>query len=191
MMPAGGGGGGGGGAAAAPAEAAVEEVVEKTHFTIKLDSFDSASKIKLIKEVRARRRAAHSAASASARGGKCSAVAGLPLKAKRHPPLCRWQVRAITGLGLKEAKEAVEKAPTELKSKRHALPLPLRCLRACANLRIHTARVVARRAQFGVGAHGSVGAGAMGRAHDREHTLAFGTLVMAEGRAELRRVPPS
>ena len=31
--------------------------------------------------------------------------------------LC-WQVRAITGLGLKEAKEVVEKAPSELKGVR-------------------------------------------------------------------------
>lgn len=76
MMPAaGGGGGGGGGSAAAPAEEAPEPVAEKTHFTIKLESFDAASKIKLIKEV-----------------------------------------RAITGLGLKEAKEVVEKAPSELKA---------------------------------------------------------------------------
>jgi len=55
------------GADAAPAE-------EKTAFNVVLESFDAASKIKLIKEV-----------------------------------------RAITGLGLKEAKEAVEGAPKQLK----------------------------------------------------------------------------
>eukprot|EP00962_Isochrysis_galbana_P053727 scaffold25258_cov101-Isochrysis_galbana.AAC.1 len=60
-------------AAAAPAEEA-PPVVEKTHFTVKLDKYDAASKIKLIKEV-----------------------------------------RAITGLGLKEAKELVEGAPKEIK----------------------------------------------------------------------------
>ena len=47
----------------------------KTHFTVKLEKFDPATKIKLIKEV-----------------------------------------RAATGLGLKEAKEAVEGAPKELKA---------------------------------------------------------------------------
>jgi large subunit ribosomal protein L7/L12 len=47
MMAMGGGGGGGG---AAPAEEA--PVVAKTEFTIKLESFDAATKIKLIKEVR-------------------------------------------------------------------------------------------------------------------------------------------
>ena len=71
-MPAGGGSGGGGGggggnAAAAPAE-------EKTSFALKLESFDAAQKIKVIKEV-----------------------------------------RAITDLGLKEAKELVEGAPAVLK----------------------------------------------------------------------------
>lgn len=77
MAPAAGGGGGGGGGAAAPAEAAEEAApaAEKTHFTIKLEKFDAASKIKLIKEV-----------------------------------------RAYTGLGLKEAKELVEGAPTEIKA---------------------------------------------------------------------------
>ena len=75
MMPAGGGGGGGGGGGVAPAAAEEAPAAEKTHFTIKLESFDPATKIKLIKEV-----------------------------------------RALTGLGLKEAKEAVEKAPTELKA---------------------------------------------------------------------------
>ena len=74
MMPAGGGGGGGGGGAAA-AEAEEEVVVEKTHFTVRLEAFDSGSKIKLIKEV-----------------------------------------RAYTGLGLKDAKELVEKAPAEIKA---------------------------------------------------------------------------
>lgn len=69
MMPQGGGGGGGG---AAPAEekAAAQE---KTHFTVKLESFDAGTKIKLIKEV-----------------------------------------RSYTGLGLKEAKELVEKAPADV-----------------------------------------------------------------------------
>ena len=72
VMPAGGGGGGGGvggggNAAAAPAE-------EKTSFALKLESFDAAQKIKVIKEV-----------------------------------------RAITDLGLKEAKELVEGAPAVLK----------------------------------------------------------------------------
>ena len=75
------GGGGGGGvvqvaaaaapAAAAPAEAAAEE---KEFFDIKLTSFDTKAKIKVIKEV-----------------------------------------RALTGLGLKEAKEVVEGAPSVLK----------------------------------------------------------------------------
>ncbi|KAL3929672.1 MAG: hypothetical protein SGPRY_001857 [Prymnesium sp.] len=51
MMPSGGGGGGGGGGAAAPAAEEAEAVVEKTHFTVKLEAFDAASKIKLIKEV--------------------------------------------------------------------------------------------------------------------------------------------
>eukprot|EP00245_Coleochaete_scutata_P008717 TRINITY_DN2718_c0_g1_i1.p1 TRINITY_DN2718_c0_g1~~TRINITY_DN2718_c0_g1_i1.p1 ORF type:complete len:209 (+),score=49.69 TRINITY_DN2718_c0_g1_i1:493-1119(+) len=65
-----GGGQGGGGAAAAQ-----EEVkVEKTAFDVKLESYDQALRIKLIKEV-----------------------------------------RAVTGLGLKEAKELVEKVPTVLK----------------------------------------------------------------------------
>ena len=50
-----GGGGGGQQQAAAPVEEApkVEEVVaEKTHFDIELTSFDAATKIKVIKEVR-------------------------------------------------------------------------------------------------------------------------------------------
>ena len=47
-----------------------EPVVEKTHFDIELSSFDAATKIKVIKEV-----------------------------------------RAILGLGLKEAKDMVESAP--------------------------------------------------------------------------------
>mmetsp|Transcript_24384 Transcript_24384/g.36463 ORF Transcript_24384/g.36463 Transcript_24384/m.36463 type:complete len:141 (-) Transcript_24384:505-927(-) len=68
-------GGGGGGAAAAPEEEAAAPVAEKTHFTVKLNSFDAASKIKLIKEV-----------------------------------------RALTGLGLKEAKDIVEKVPSDLKA---------------------------------------------------------------------------
>lgn len=63
--------------AAAPAAAAapVEAAPEKTAFTVVLESFNAADKIKLIKEV-----------------------------------------RAITGLGLKEAKEAVEGAPKTLKA---------------------------------------------------------------------------
>ena len=71
MMPAGGGG-------PAPAAAAAEQeeaAPEKLIFTIKLAKFDAATKIKLIKEV-----------------------------------------RAITGLGLKEAKELVEKAPSDVKA---------------------------------------------------------------------------
>ncbi|KAG6767886.1 hypothetical protein NC652_018556 [Populus alba x Populus x berolinensis] len=63
-------GGGGGGAAAAKAE----EKVEKTVFDVKLEGFDAAAKIKVIKEV-----------------------------------------RGFTDLGLKEAKDLVEKAPTLLK----------------------------------------------------------------------------
>ncbi|KAK9869070.1 hypothetical protein WJX84_002038 [Apatococcus fuscideae] len=61
-------------APAAAAPAAAEPVVEKTEFNVKLDGFEPASKIKVIKEV-----------------------------------------RAITGLGLKEAKEMVEKSPVMLK----------------------------------------------------------------------------
>ena len=55
-----GGGGGGGGAPAAAAqggeeEAAVEEAPkEKTHYDVELSAFDAKTKIKLIKEVRAR-----------------------------------------------------------------------------------------------------------------------------------------
>ncbi|XP_024182465.1 50S ribosomal protein L7/L12 [Rosa chinensis] len=64
------GGGKGGGAAAGKAE----EKKEKTAFDVKLDSFDAAAKIKVIKEV-----------------------------------------RTFTALGLKEAKDLVEKAPTLLK----------------------------------------------------------------------------
>ncbi len=66
---------GGGGAAAAPAAEEAPAAEAKTHFTVKLEKFDPATKIKLIKEV-----------------------------------------RAATGLGLKEAKEAVEGAPKELKA---------------------------------------------------------------------------
>ncbi|CAK7338029.1 unnamed protein product [Dovyalis caffra] len=62
--------GAGGGAAAAKAE----EKVEKTVFDVKLEGFDAAMKIKVIKEV-----------------------------------------RGFTDLGLKEAKDLVEKAPTLLK----------------------------------------------------------------------------
>mmetsp|Transcript_22285 Transcript_22285/g.26804 ORF Transcript_22285/g.26804 Transcript_22285/m.26804 type:complete len:211 (-) Transcript_22285:858-1490(-) len=70
------GGFGGPGAAAGGAEEAAggEAAAEKTEFDVKLESFDSGSKIKVIKEV-----------------------------------------RAITGLGLKEAKALVEGAPTALK----------------------------------------------------------------------------
>ena len=60
-------------AAAAPAEEEVK--AEQTSFTVKLEGFDAASKIKVIKEV-----------------------------------------RAITGLGLKEAKDLVENSPKELKA---------------------------------------------------------------------------
>ncbi len=62
----------GGGAAGAPV--AEEKKPEKTSFDVKLEKFEAASKIKIIKEV-----------------------------------------RAFTALGLKEAKELVEKAPTLLK----------------------------------------------------------------------------
>ena len=63
--------GGAGGGAGAGADALVEE---KTSFALKLESFDAAQKIKVIKEV-----------------------------------------RAVTDLGLKEAKELVEGAPAVLK----------------------------------------------------------------------------
>ena len=69
-VPMGGAPAAGGAAAAAPEEAAAE----KTEFDVKLASFDAASKIKVIKEV-----------------------------------------RAITELGLKEAKDLVEGAPAVLK----------------------------------------------------------------------------
>ena len=69
-VPMGGAPAAGGAAAAAPEEAAAE----KTEFDVKLASFDAASKIKVIKEV-----------------------------------------RAITELGLKEAKDLVEGAPAALK----------------------------------------------------------------------------
>ncbi|CAI5499693.1 unnamed protein product [Closterium sp. Naga37s-1] len=71
MMPGGGMPGGGGGGEAAPA-AAKEE---KTAFDVKLEGFDAAAKLKVIKEV-----------------------------------------RSIAGLGLKEAKEFVEKAPVVVKA---------------------------------------------------------------------------
>ena len=73
-------GGMGGGAApagqSAAAEAAPEPEVEKekTHYDVELESFDAATKVKLIKEI-----------------------------------------RALLGLGLKEAKECVESAPTWIK----------------------------------------------------------------------------
>ncbi|KAI4375823.1 hypothetical protein MLD38_013647 [Melastoma candidum] len=63
--------GGGAGAGAAKVE---EKKAEKTAFDVKLEKFDAAAKIKVIKEV-----------------------------------------RAFTNLGLKEAKELVEKAPVVLK----------------------------------------------------------------------------
>ncbi|KAF9619219.1 hypothetical protein IFM89_005773 [Coptis chinensis] len=65
------GGGGGGGGAGAKVE---EKKAEKTAFDLKLEGFEAASKIKIIKEV-----------------------------------------RTFTDLGLKEAKDLVEKAPTLLK----------------------------------------------------------------------------
>lgn len=52
LMPSASAGGGGGASATAPVEQAAAPVVEKTEFTIKLESFDAANKIKLIKEVR-------------------------------------------------------------------------------------------------------------------------------------------
>jgi large subunit ribosomal protein L7/L12 len=64
----------GGASASAPA-VAEEAQVEKTSFDVKLEGFDAAAKIKVIKEV-----------------------------------------RTFTALGLKEAKELVEKAPVVLKS---------------------------------------------------------------------------
>ncbi|XP_019422576.1 PREDICTED: uncharacterized protein LOC109332169 [Lupinus angustifolius] len=69
VTPKGGGGGGGGGGGKIE-----EKKVEKTAFDVKLDAFDAASKIKVIKEV-----------------------------------------RTFTSLGLKEAKDLVEKVPTVLK----------------------------------------------------------------------------
>ncbi|KAK9843670.1 hypothetical protein WJX81_001901 [Elliptochloris bilobata] len=63
------------GQGAAPAAAAEPAAPPKTEFDIKLDGFDAAAKIKVIKEV-----------------------------------------RGMTDLGLKEAKELVEKAPTVIKS---------------------------------------------------------------------------
>jgi hypothetical protein len=76
----------GGAAPAAAPEPAAEAapVVEKTVFTVKLDKYDAAAKIKLIKEV-----------------------------------------RAITGLGLKEAKEMVERAPKIIKVNPAALGVDL------------------------------------------------------------------
>lgn len=80
MGQMGGGGFGGGapaaGGAAEEAEAAPEEEIpkEKTHYDVELTAFDAATKIKLIKEV-----------------------------------------RAMLGLGLKEAKEVVETVPSWLK----------------------------------------------------------------------------
>lgn len=76
MAPGTGVGGGGGGLAGANTAAEkVEEKKEKTAFDLKLESFDAASKIKIIKEV-----------------------------------------RSFTDLGLKEAKDLVEKAPAVLKT---------------------------------------------------------------------------
>lgn len=65
---------GAGAGAAAKGGAAAEEKVEKTVFDVKLEGYDAAAKIKVIKEV-----------------------------------------RGFTELGLKEAKDLVEKAPTLLK----------------------------------------------------------------------------
>mmetsp|Transcript_34932 Transcript_34932/g.83078 ORF Transcript_34932/g.83078 Transcript_34932/m.83078 type:complete len:100 (+) Transcript_34932:2-301(+) len=65
---------GGAAPAAAPAAAEAAPAEEKTSFELKLDSFNAADKLKVIKEV-----------------------------------------RAITGLGLKESKELVEGAPKTLK----------------------------------------------------------------------------
>ena len=65
---------GAGAAAAAPAEEEKPKAAAKTNFNVKLESFDAASKVKIIKEV-----------------------------------------RTITGLGLKEAKELVDGAPAILK----------------------------------------------------------------------------
>lgn len=66
--------GGGGGMKAAAAAAKEEKKPEKTAFELKMESFDAASKLKVIKEI-----------------------------------------RSFTDLGLKEAKELVEKAPAVLK----------------------------------------------------------------------------
>lgn len=74
MMPHGGGGAATGGGGAGGAAAAAAPVEEKTSFTLKLESFDAAQKIKVIKEV-----------------------------------------RGITDLGLKEAKDLVEGVPAVLK----------------------------------------------------------------------------
>ncbi|XP_073007068.1 uncharacterized protein [Typha latifolia] len=75
ILNAGGGGGFGGGAAAGGAAQGKEEKkAEKTVFELRLDAFDAASKIKVIKEV-----------------------------------------RGFTDLGLKEAKDLVEKTPTVIK----------------------------------------------------------------------------
>ena len=71
----GGGGAPAAGGAAAPAEAVKEEAPkEKTHYDVELESFDAATKVKLIKEV-----------------------------------------RGILGLGLKEAKDLVDGAPSSIK----------------------------------------------------------------------------
>jgi large subunit ribosomal protein L7/L12 len=97
-------GGGGapaaGGAAAAVEEATVEEAapVEKTHYDVELSAFDAATKIKLIKEI-----------------------------------------RATLGLGLKEAKETVESAPTWIqkelvKDEADALKVKLEALGATVRL---------------------------------------------------------
>ncbi|XP_072961646.1 uncharacterized protein [Typha angustifolia] len=75
ILNAGGGGGFGGGAGAGGAAQGKEEKkAEKTVFELRLDAFDAASKIKVIKEV-----------------------------------------RGFTDLGLKEAKDLVEKTPTVIK----------------------------------------------------------------------------
>ncbi|XP_062181667.1 uncharacterized protein LOC133885917 [Phragmites australis] len=68
------GGGGGGAASAGPAGEKAAAAAEKTVFELRLEAFDTASKIKVIKEI-----------------------------------------RTFTDLGLKEAKELVEKAPAVIK----------------------------------------------------------------------------
>lgn len=112
MAPAAPAGGAPAAAAGAPAEEAAP-AAEKTHFTIKLEKFDAASKIKLIKEV-----------------------------------------RAYTGLGLKEAKELVEKAPTEIRADVAKEEVRAHLINAPAPPRWHTAappaQPLSRRARCAV-----------------------------------------